>query len=41
MLYCPIFRVGTTEIIYHDGDANYVHEIMVVGVLSSIVLQRG
>jgi hypothetical protein len=28
MLYCPIFRVGTTEIMYHDGDANYVHEII-------------
>jgi hypothetical protein len=28
MLYCPIFRVGTAEIIYHDGDANYVHEII-------------
>jgi hypothetical protein len=28
MLYCPIFRVGTTEIIYHDGDVNCVHEIV-------------
>jgi hypothetical protein len=28
MLYCPIFRVGTTEIINHDGYANCVHEIV-------------
>jgi hypothetical protein len=27
MLYCHIFRLGTAEIIYHDGDANCVHEI--------------
>jgi hypothetical protein len=28
MLYCPIFRVGTTEIICHDGDVNYGYEIV-------------
>jgi hypothetical protein len=28
MLYCQIFRVGTAEIIYHDGDVNYVHGIV-------------
>jgi hypothetical protein len=28
MLYFSIFRVGTTEIIYLDGDANYGHEIV-------------
>jgi hypothetical protein len=28
MLYCRIFRVGTAEIIYHDGDMNYGHEIV-------------
>jgi hypothetical protein len=28
MLYCHIFRVGTVEIIYHDGDANHGHEII-------------
>jgi hypothetical protein len=28
MLYCRISTVGTTEIIYHDGDANCGHEII-------------
>jgi hypothetical protein len=28
MLYCLIFRVRTTKIIYHDGDADDVPEIV-------------
>jgi hypothetical protein len=28
LLYSPIFRVGTAEIIYDDGDVNYGHEII-------------